>query len=152
MDSEILKIGTDFDGVLCYALKKYPSEKNFFQMNGEERKKKWAFDEEEMRIAKPFLLDKLLEKYRNFVIITARQEYDRKITEEWLKKYNVEFLKVYYNNLPLTRETITRFKASTINQLNLSLFLEDDGIMARKLVKLCPNCVIVQIYGTTKGN
>jgi len=79
------------------------------------------------------------------VIITGRRQFFRKITTEWLKSNDVQYkeLVMFENKIRRNNRTLSIYKAEKINELNVSLYLEDDERIAQFLIDYCPNTEIV---------
>lgn len=96
------------------------------------------------------------EKYRNFILnakplyipkykikalVTSRLEKYRKETEEWLKKHNVKYEKLYMLDLPNKEARIRmgahgKFKAKIFAQTTAELFVESEPKQAKEIAEL----------------
>jgi len=74
-------------------------------------------------------------------LVTCRLEKYRKLTEEWLKKYNIRYKNLVMMNLPNKEARIAsgshaNYKARVYKKYNASLFIESSLNQAREIVKL----------------
>lgn len=82
-------------------------------------------------------------------IITGRPECDRTITERWLKKFSID-CKLLLMNPVLNIDEVIKFKAFSINRLNIDTFIESELEQIEELINLCPNCSF--FLPSTAGN
>lgn len=117
-------VGSDLDGVIALHLKpksNYKSLKQYYQ-------------EAILGFVPPDLE----------IIITGRRETFRKLTESWLEKYNISYKKLimYPKGLPKTKRLLAIFKAKQILKHGVSVFYEDDPLIAKYLALRTPATVI----------
>lgn len=128
-----MRIGYDFDGVICQRLKWDDDVGNEIWSRP---KVKW----------RP-------EGFEDSVVITARPPSDAKVTEAWLAKHDLRPKRIYYTGLldwdgKLIRELVIPRKAEVINALNLDRYYEDMPEIVAGLRTLCPEVDVVRVEHT----
>jgi hypothetical protein len=81
------------------------------------------------------------------LIATGRKERDRGVTEEWLAKWGVKFLRLEmmpdgYGRSGDSWEAIASFKSSILNSSSLGMFIESDPEQAQRINELTGKPVI----------
>src|SRR4030042_3320327 len=141
--SERIRIGIDLDGVLALQpmngfwfrlrlmkeeLLKKLSVNTYYLPRGNFERLIWKVINQRR---KPFVDNSgLLKKFSKLpntelYLITSRYSFMKKITSDWLKKYNLMkyFKEIIYNNGDGNPH---RFKVDMVNQLHLQYFIDDD--------------------------
>jgi len=123
-------VGSDLDGVLSWNPEDVTKYRPF-------RKHQWY---------RKCLPTKYSKFHFNYVI-TGRKEHFRKVTLDWLNSNDVKFkyLVMYPNRVKRTNKRLSIFKAYKINELCVTLYLEDDKRIAEFLMDYCPNTEVVLI-------
>ena len=121
---EITRACFDIDGVLCYD--PTPEEND----DGEKYR-------HFILNAKPLFIP----KYKIKALVTSRLEKYRPETEEWLKKHEVQYEKLYMLDLPSREERLkqnahAKFKAKIYKKLNSPFFYESEIEQAREIFAL----------------
>jgi hypothetical protein len=82
-------------------------------------------------------------------IITGRKEFFRKLTEEWLEKYDVKYdkLVMYPNRVRKSMDGIFKYKAKVINDLGIGKYYENHRGIYNHLMENCRNTEIVFVDG-----
>lgn len=89
-----------------------------------------------------------------YVIITAREQQYRALTEEWLKRHGIQTSSIFYANkgrivdYPNVDDffnAIAKAKAQYIKSECLDVYFEDSPVLVSKLRKLCPKVKIIQV-------
>ncbi len=129
-------IGYDIDGTLCAPGPK--RNKPFFKQNGPERK---AF-EEETRIH--MLNAKVIRVPEEpYVLITGRKEKWRGETMEWVKKQGWKPEGLYMLQEGRTRANMIKLKVKICQELNITVYYEDDLKIATAVAKAGINVIKV---------
>jgi hypothetical protein len=78
-------------------------------------------------------------------IITGRKDFFRKITENWLKDNNVRYgmLIMYPTGVRKSLEGVFKYKAETINKLNIGKYYENHKGIYNYLKNNCKNTEII---------
>jgi uncharacterized HAD superfamily protein/hypoxanthine phosphoribosyltransferase len=115
---------SDMDGVLCGSPshKQNDDGKNYIQF---------------LKNAKPMFIPSVKIKY----IVTARLEKYRRLTEEWLSRYNIKYEKLFMMNYPNMQKRkkdgkYSEYKAGIYMKSNAILFIEDDIVQAQKIAQI----------------
>lgn len=97
----------------------------------------------------------LLHEEDDYIIITGRKVEYREITEKWLKNHGIN-APLFMTDVGIARDypTIDDFfdalalaKAQIIKSQSVDVFFEDSPEVVKKLRKLCPTTVIIQVGG-----
>ena len=127
------KTAYDMDGVLCE--NPASTEKTFFKMNGEERKKRKEYLLSHYPIAKQLHIP----KEEEFIIITARKEKNgvKEISRAWVdKNLPGKKVQIFFLQEAKTYKNVIKFKAEIINKFNIQNFYEDNLVVLKGLTKL----------------
>ena len=78
-------------------------------------------------------------------IITGRKEYFRKLTENWLKEYNVNYGKLimYPKEIRKSLDGVYRYKTKVINNLGIGRYFENHIGIYNHLKQNCRNTEII---------
>ena len=79
------------------------------------------------------------------IIITGRKEHFRKVTQNWLEYYGVDYeqLIMFPNKTKKTNRSLAEYKARVINELEITKYYEDDRRIAEYLEDNCPLTKII---------
>lgn len=80
-----------------------------------------------------------------YFIITNRPEKDRRQTERWLYKHNIQPIEVIYSKGKNYPPFDPEHKAYYINKLRVTKFYEDHSELAKALEEKCPDAEIVKV-------
>ena len=128
-------IGSDLDGVLaCNPLNK--ADYRPFRLH------------EYYSACKPTKLSKM----RIEVIITGRKRYFKKVTQNWLESFGVDYerLIMFPNKIKKTNQSLAGFKAKEINELGIDVYIDDDKRIVDYLKKTCPKTKIIFVENSNK--
>lgn len=140
-------IGTDFDGVLC---KNHEIVHDKWNTMNKEKREKYKKDLKENLIkAIPYYKNLELFREKMFVIITARHEDMKKITDDWCSKQELKPMAIYYMQKGNTLDNMIEHKINTILEHNIKVFYEDNPKIVKQLRKNCPDCTVVEVTNET---
>ena len=149
-----LKIGFDFDGVLCTSNLTLLRLMDLSTKETREALEEWYYREQ-----KPELNPELfLSDGDEFIVITGRFNSLKKLTEKWLNKFCPNVKKIIYVDLGPAYDCskdevinwsikLAELKAKAINEEKLDVFFEDNGDTVKRLRELCPNTKIIKYGG-----
>lgn len=138
------KIATDLDHTLAL-FPNYPKRLRKRFLKGKDWALKLKLYREYREKAKPNI--PLIKKLKNkkFFVVTSRKKYWEKLTKDWLQKYNLIPIQIFfYDKKEKTREEIIKYKASILNKLKIDIYFEDDKIILGALKKICHKTKILQ--------
>ena len=133
-------IACDMDGVLAIGTKR---DKVYSKQNKYER-----LEFERLRAEMYKNSPLLFNPNKSFYIISGRKEKYRDISDEWIKKNNLNVIKSFYLTGQRNRENITKFKIDTLKQIKADIYYEDDPRLIREIRKQLPNIEVIYIPRT----
>lgn len=126
----MVKIGVDLDGVIALETKKRESHKmNEFYSSCVPQ---LTFPDE-----------------ANIIIVTGRKITFKDVTIQWLKENRIKYSKIFFNpniGMRKSKPLLIEHKVGIIKKEGISLFIEDDHIIAFKIKSLIPKCEIILYY------
>lgn len=127
--------GFDLDGTICYEI---PWEK----IGKVIENAYWLW-----RIISYFYIKPLFKPRGNFVIISARPEQDRALTEQWLKKHNIKPLKlILAPKIFENAQERAQWKAAMIKKYNVTMYVENEEYIVKYLSQF-PNVFVWHFTG-----
>lgn len=159
---ETIKLGCDFDGVLCdldvTKLRLLDYVESMSKENGVGGKK--FYYQERKPVLNPY---HFLRKDDEFYVISWRELGYQGLGREWLSAHNIYPKEVFFvgERSPLVGVTdpeeikkkflaVAEEKAAIINKLKLDIYLDDNLTIVEALDKLCPNTHIIFYSGNSK--
>ena len=126
----MVKIGVDLDGVIAVPT----IERVSYQMN------------EFYSSCVPQLM---FPDEANIIIVTGRKITFKDVTVQWLIENRIKYSKIFFNPNVGNRKSkplLIEHKAGIIKEEGISLFIEDDHIIAFKIKSLIPKCEILLYF------
>ena len=135
-----IKIGYDFDGVICESEPK--PAKSYFKMKRDERKLYNELSEAFEATAEMKIIP-----LQPCCIITGRTLSYKEATETWLENHNITQYKIFYNPYAATRKNMITHKVSIIIKEKIAVFYEDDPVILKTLSRRIPECNFFLVGG-----
>ena len=147
-------IGFDLDGVLAEASISLFRVADQFSESVTKEIYTWSFKTAKL-LVNP--MEWLMEG-DEFIIITARPNYMKRITKKWVKRYCPNCKKILHVNMPLLTgkvgnevfewlDELARRKAVVINEEKVDIYIDDSSYAVKKLRELCPKVKIINYGG-----